>query len=580
MMRATAIVAILFAIYATGCASSSIYEAAAAGHDLAVSNFIANGTDPNQATSEGATPLLVAVLSGRLSTVKLLLARGADAERPNKKGVTPLAYAVSKNSPEIVETLLSGGAKVDTKFGVQRATPLMLAVQNGNAAMIELLLRHGASLATKNAAGDTPLLLALRMQRLDLIQLLLRRGAAPDEPDATGQTPLQLATYTNRSDLAAALIGFGAKPIGVQGRVGMGVAVGKDGAASVSMIAPDSPAANAGIQVGDRLLTVDGQPIGSLTLAQIAARLRGPAQSPVTVGLQRESEAPQVYTLVRQAVGVQTTASTGAPGSSPAAPAIAHDSDIDFPTDGGAKRPDDFALIVGIEEYQSLPKAQYGVRDAETARRHFAALGIPQRNIVALEGNAATGNKLKSYLQEWLPLNVNERSTLWVYYSGHGAPDARSGDAFLVPWDGDPKFLKSTAYPLKQFYADLMKTKAKRVVVALDSCFSGAGGRSVLAEGTRPLVVKVEDGAPRNGRLTVLAAASGDETTGTLDDQAHGAFTYFFFKGLSGAAKNTDGAVTSKSLYDYLKPRVQDEAHRQNREQTPTLIGGSDADPL
>lgn len=43
-------------------------------------------------------------------------------------------------------------------------------------------------------------------------------------------------------------------------------------------------------------------------------------------------------------------------------------------------------------------------------------------------------------------------------------------------------------------------------------------------------------------------------------------------KGLSGGAK------TPRSLYDYLTPRVQDDARRQNREQSPTLAGsGADA---
>jgi hypothetical protein len=245
-----------------------------------------------------------------------------------------------------------------------------------------------------------------------------------------------------------------------------------------------------------------------------------------------------------------------------------------------APRPNDFALVIGVEDYQSLPQAQYGVRDAESARQRFAALGIPERNIVALEGSAATGSRIRSYLQEWLPINVGPDATLWVYYSGHGSPDPKNGDAYLVPWDGDPAFLKTTAYPLRQFYADLGKTKAKRIVVALDSCFSGAGGRSVIAEGTRPLVSKVDEAVLDGGRLTVFAAASGDETTGTIAAQGHGAFTYYFLKGLSGAAKNADGAVTPKSLFDYLKPRVQDEAHRQNREQTPVLLGAGATDPL
>ena len=247
-------------------------------------------------------------------------------------------------------------------------------------------------------------------------------------------------------------------------------------------------------------------------------------------------------------------------------------SDVDSPVRRGAERPEDFALVIGIEEYQSLPKADYGARDAATVRRHFEAMGVPARNIISLEGSQATGSKLRNYLQQWLPRNVKPGSTVFVYYSGHGAPDPETGDAYLVPWDADPMFLTTSAYPLKQFYAELSKLKAKRVVVALDACFSGSGGRSVLAKGARPLVAKVDESVPAAANLTVLAAASGAEITGSLDEQGHGIFTYYFLKGLSGGAK------TPRALYDYLKPKVQDDARRQNREQSPTMAGsGADA---
>lgn len=243
-------------------------------------------------------------------------------------------------------------------------------------------------------------------------------------------------------------------------------------------------------------------------------------------------------------------------------------SDVDSPARRGAERPDDFALVVGIEDYQNVPKADFGARDARTVRKHLEALGFPARNIISLEGPQATGSKLRGYLEEWLPLNVKPTSTLFVYYSGHGAPDTKTGDAYLVPWDGDPKFLKSTALPLKKLYADLAKTKAKRVIVALDACFSGAGGRSVLAQGARPLVAKMADMAPAGGNLTVLAAASGDEITGTLQDQSHGLFTYHLLKALSSHPQ-----ASAQALFDDLRPRVQDDARRDNREQTPVLTG-------
>lgn len=70
-------------------------------------------------------------------------------------------------------------------------------------------------------------------------------------------------------------------------------------------------------------------------------------------------------------------------------------------------------------------------------------------------------------------------------------PNPKSGDAYLVPYDGDPAFIDETGYSLKRMYAALGKLPAKEVIVALHSCYSGAGGRSVIAKGSRPLVMNL-----------------------------------------------------------------------------------------
>jgi hypothetical protein len=259
-------------------------------------------------------------------------------------------------------------------------------------------------------------------------------------------------------------------------------------------------------------------------------------------------------------------AATASAAQSSAAPAAAPNSDVDAPAAKAGERPDDYALVVGIEKYSRLPDARYAEHDADSVKSHLLALGYPERNIILLKGEQATRGPVQGYVEEWLPRNTKPDSRVFVYFSGHGSPDPKNGDAYLVPWDGDAMFLKSTAYPLKSLYASLARLKAKRVVVALDSCFSGAGGRSVLASGARPLVSHVDTTDAPAG-VTVLSAASGDEITGTLDDQGHGAFTYYLLKAFN------HGSLTVKAAYAELKPKVEDSAHRQNREQTPLMIG-------
>lgn len=250
-------------------------------------------------------------------------------------------------------------------------------------------------------------------------------------------------------------------------------------------------------------------------------------------------------------------------------------SDVDAPSYKRPERPNDYAVIIGIEKYSDLPSAQYAERDAAAVRAHLAALGVPERNMVSLVGDKAGRAAFVKTFETWLPRSVGDDSTVWVYYSGHGAPDPRSGAAFLLPWDGDPQFLEDTAYPVKRLYGKLGELKAKRVLVALDACFSGAGGRSVLAKGLRPLVTKVDAGAVSK-RTVALTASGADEVTGALDAQGHGLFTYHFLKGLNGAAADAQGRVSLEDLFAYLSPKVKDDARRQNRGQTPQLIGSAD----
>lgn len=265
-----------------------------------------------------------------------------------------------------------------------------------------------------------------------------------------------------------------------------------------------------------------------------------------------------------------------APAAAPlvAAPvAPTYSSDIETPS---FRLPEDktkFALVVGVERYASLPPAEHAARDAQTVRAHLLAAGYPERNIVLLLDQQAGKSGLEKYLDAWLPKNTDSESSILFYFSGHGAPNPEDEQAYLVPWDGDPKFLANTGYPVKRLYERLNALKARRILVAMDACFSGTGGRSVLAKGTRPLVAKVDLASGAAGRVQALTASGADEITGVDEPSAHGLFTYHLLKGLSAKKGN----ATFKALHDYLTPKVQDAARRENRDQTPQLIGTGDA---
>ncbi|MFA5138441.1 MAG: caspase family protein [Elusimicrobiota bacterium] len=235
-------------------------------------------------------------------------------------------------------------------------------------------------------------------------------------------------------------------------------------------------------------------------------------------------------------------------------------------------RADDFALVVGIERYRSIPQADYGEEDAAWMKRYLEAVGVPAANIILLTGQGASRADLAKYLQEWLPGVVKPGSRVYFYYSGHGAPDPATGEAYLVPWDGDPAFPKSTAYPVSQVYAQLAALPAKESVVFLDACFSGAGGRSVLAKGARPLVMVSEASLPVAGKVAALSAAGPQEVAGGFASRRHGLFSYFLMRGLGGDAEQ-DGGLTLGQLGAFVAAGVRESARRENRDQNPRIAG-------
>ncbi|HEX9023016.1 MAG TPA: caspase family protein [Geobacteraceae bacterium] len=232
-----------------------------------------------------------------------------------------------------------------------------------------------------------------------------------------------------------------------------------------------------------------------------------------------------------------------------------------------------YAIVIGIESYrQKLPKAEFAASDARIVTSYLTkVLGYPEENVVTLINDHATKSDIEKYMGSWLRNNIDRDSTLFVYYSGHGAPNPKTGDAYLVPYDGDPTFIADTGYSLKKLYSTLNRIPARQIIVALDSCFSGAGGKSVAAPGSRALV-RAEKAAIQN--TVVMTASADDQISSTYQDKGHGIFTYFLLRGIKEKLEeNRGGGVEIGALFDYLKPQVERVSRKvYNSEQTPELL--------
>ncbi|MBC8199735.1 MAG: caspase family protein [Desulfobacteraceae bacterium] len=242
----------------------------------------------------------------------------------------------------------------------------------------------------------------------------------------------------------------------------------------------------------------------------------------------------------------------------------------------GFENKNNVALIIGISDYREklIPTVKYAARDAEIIAKYLEKLGgIPRSNIKLLTDDTATKSDIEAYSEDWLPRRVNQDSTVFIYYAGHGTPDPQGREAYIVPYEGHPDF-PSKLYPLKKMYESLNKLPAKDVIVMLDSCFSGAKGRSITREGARPITISIENPVLSGGKITVIAGSTGNQISSDYDKVQHGLFTYYLLRGIRGEADiNRNDVVELGELYRYVRTNVSEKASLElNRDQTPVLL--------
>jgi hypothetical protein len=121
-----------------GCTKSPLMIAAAKGDSLAAQKLIKEGSNINEADSNGATPLMYAIWSERFETAKTLSNMGANVNAIDKTGRTALLFASELGEIEIVKILLVKGANVNQRDN-SGGNALSYATYNGHHDVAKLL---------------------------------------------------------------------------------------------------------------------------------------------------------------------------------------------------------------------------------------------------------------------------------------------------------------------------------------------------------------------------------------------------------------------------------------------------------
>ncbi|MEO5373596.1 MAG: caspase family protein [Alphaproteobacteria bacterium] len=221
------------------------------------------------------------------------------------------------------------------------------------------------------------------------------------------------------------------------------------------------------------------------------------------------------------------------------------------------KAPELHVVTVGINKYKNPAlNLDYGVPDANGIADFF----IGQRNGLfskvvkhALYDQQATHDNVIEMLSGLSTLAPEDVAV--IYLAGHGETIGTTW--YFIPHDmtrpEKRAEIEEKGIPSTQIDAMVQKIGARKVVLMIDACKSGAALLSVRGFEERKALVRLA----RATGVHIMAAAARDQYAAELPSLGHGIFTYTILQGLSGkAARTKDGTVSIRELTNFVEERL------------------------
>ncbi len=236
------------------------------------------------------------------------------------------------------------------------------------------------------------------------------------------------------------------------------------------------------------------------------------------------------------------------------------------------------AVIIGNRDYKDrdIPPVTYAISDAKLFEKYLIkTFGVREGNII-FKTNATKGvfdnifgthETYKGLLYQYIKPG---QSDIYVYYSGHGAPNIETKKGYIMPVDSNPGSIAIGGYSLDLLYGNLAKMKGRSVTVITDACFSGAN----VLKNASPVGIIVKNPLAASRGTTLINSSAGTEISSWYPEKGHGMFTYWFLRGLTGDADlNHDKEVTTMEMDNYLNDNIPYMVRKlyNGRKQTPSI---------
>jgi len=275
------------------------------------------------------------------------------------------------------------------------------------------------------------------------------------------------------------------------------------------------------------------------------------------------------------------TKAPAATGPQPAAPQAVEASEPGFrraaeirPTDGPLAGQvvyhNSFALLIGIDQHQSLPPAvarTTALADVVAVGLALqAGFGVPVDNIAVLAGEDTTLANLRSALA-WLQnpdvVQAEDRVIVYVSAAARTVEVGGRSTGFILPYDADvdPTVTENAApyrqscLSLDELAAALEACPAKHVLTLLEAC---VGGVTADPAPTPPDTSAAGLAALASGRARQVVVAGGPGQS-YPDNPAlgHPVFTFQLLVGLGTSTMAPGAVLTAGQLYDAVRLKLE-----------------------
>ncbi len=217
-----------------------------------------------------------------------------------------------------------------------------------------------------------------------------------------------------------------------------------------------------------------------------------------------------------------------------------------------------YALVIGINNYQHLPKLSTAAPDAQALATLLHDQYGFQTNLLVDPTRDQITKAMNDYRR-----NLDENASLLIYYAGHGIYDKDADKAYWLPVDADRD--DNSHWIMADDVTTAVKViPARHVLIISDSCYSGGMTREIVSSITQQERDRFLERMVL-GKSRTLMSSGALEPVSDVGGGGHSAFTGALLQALTNTS---DSVFSAGGVFDqYIQVSVAGRS-----DQTPQYV--------